>query len=100
MNKRGQFFLIAAVVIVGIIITLGTINISTKTSKNSNAAFYDLSKEINYESSRLIDYGVLNGQTFSTTNSSITSFVANYSVANPDTDMLLIYGNTSTLTIL
>ena len=100
MNKKGQFFLIAALVIAGIIITLGAINISTKKIPNEEKPFYDLSKEIDYESNQLIDYGVYESQTFSERNKSLVSFVSNYSAANPNTEMLLIYGNASLVTIL
>lgn len=92
MNKKGQFFLIAALVIVGIIITLSAVNISTKTPAKKNTAFYDLSKEIDYESSKLIDYGVYNKRE-SDTGKLITSLVANYSSTHPDTDFLFVYGN-------
>jgi len=100
MNKKGQFFLIAAVVIAGIIITLGVINISTKQVANEETSFYDLSKEIDYESSQLIDYGVYEAQTPQKISASVVSFVSNYSAANPDTEMLLVYGNKDILTVL
>lgn len=100
MNKKGQFFLIAAIVIVGIIITLSAINISTKTPAKENTAFYDLSKEIAFESNKLIDYGVYQYRGQTSPAPSVTSLVANYSAVNPDTDMLFIYGNRTALTIL
>ena len=99
MNKRGEFFLIAAVVIVGIIITLGAINISTKAPAKDNTAFYDLSREIDYESNKLIDYGVYKSKDPSAIGSSVLSFVANYSAANPDTDLLIVYGNKDNIQI-
>ena len=92
MNKRGQFFLIAAVIIAGIILTLGAINISTKKVIKDEKSFYDLSKEISYESNQLIDHGVYTGQS-DKINDSLISFVEEYSAINPGTDMLLIYGN-------
>ncbi|MEM4259217.1 MAG: hypothetical protein QXS38_00430 [Candidatus Pacearchaeota archaeon] len=100
MNKRGQFFLIAALIIVGVIITLTAINISTKPSLKEQTTLYDLSKEIDYESSKLIDYGVYAGQPQEQTAETIVSLVSNYSMANPDTDLLLIYGNKDSLTVL
>lgn len=90
MNKRGQFFLIAALVIAGIIITLTTINISTRTSDIKTTAIYDLSKEIDYESSSLIDYGVYNPNNIT---GYMNSLMANYSAANPNTDIVFVYGN-------
>lgn len=100
MNKKGQFFLIAAVVIAGIIITLGAINISTKQAAREEQPFYDLSKEIDYEASQLIDYGVSQKSSFSEINNSLVSFVSNYSAANPETDMIFIYGNKDSTVVL
>lgn len=97
MNKRGQFFLIAALVIAGIIITLTTINISTRTS-STNTAIYDLSKEIDYESSSLIDYGVFEGDS-SVINAKLEALIANYSAANPYTNITFLYGTKDSLTI-
>ena len=93
MNKKGQFFLIAAVVIVGILVTLSAINIYTRAPVKEDTAFYDLSREINYESNKLIDYGVYKADISSEINKSINALISNYSAANPDTDMLFVYGN-------
>ncbi len=100
MNKRGQFFLIAALVIAGIIITLSAVHITTQTPIREETTLYDLSKEIDYESSQLIDYGVYQENTMRQRGESILSFVRNYSAANPDTDILLAYGNCEALTVL
>ncbi len=100
MNKKGQFFLIAAVIIVGIIITISAINISTKPSAKEQTALYDLTDEIDYESSKLIDYGIYQEKSSEQTDSAILSLVQNYSMANPGTDLLLVYGNQSSLTVL
>src|SRR3989344_2736787 len=58
MNKRGQFFLIAAVVIAGILIGLGAVYVSLSSQKEDRIV-YDLTKEISYEASRVIDKGEL-----------------------------------------
>lgn len=99
MNKRGQFFLIAAVVIVVIIIALAKVNISTKAPKG-DSTIYDLSKEIDYESNQLIDSGIYRESAPGQINQSILSLVANYSAANPDTDIMVVYGNGNKLTAL
>jgi hypothetical protein len=92
MDKKGQFFLIAALVIVGIIATLAAVNFSTKTPKE-DVTIYDLSKEIDYESNQLIDYGVYKGAGSMEINSDVLALVGNYSSSNPDTDILVVYGN-------
>jgi hypothetical protein len=95
VNKRGQFFLIAALVIAGIIITLTTINISTKTSETKTTAVYDLSKEINYEEGSLIDYVVFQATSPSAISASVQALASNYSAENPSADLLIVYGNTT-----
>ena len=89
--------MIAAVIIVGVIVTLAAVNISTKTVKE-DTTIYDLSREIDYESSQLIDYGVYTSQTGTELNQNILGLVSNYSASNPDTDLLIVYGNEEAVT--
>ncbi len=57
MNKRGQFFLIAAIITIGVIISLAVI-INSATSSASQDSFYRRSDEVGFESKRVLDYGV------------------------------------------
>ena len=59
MKKRGQFYLIAAIIIVMVIIGLSSIT-NYITTKKKPGKFYDLGGELNEESSRVIDYGIYN----------------------------------------
>ena len=93
MNKKGQFFLIATVIIAGLIITLSTIYISTKTTKE-DATVYDLSKEINYESNQVIDKGVYKSENMSAYLEKLTTY---YAEISPGTDILVVSGNESTM---
>jgi len=95
MNKRGQFFLIAALIIVGVLITLSTINLSTKTANTNEAIIYDLSREANFEVNKLSDYGTVTGNNVQ---DKVTSLIANYSKENPDTDFTFVYGDEVSLT--
>jgi hypothetical protein len=57
MNKKGQFYLIAAIILVGLIVALSAaMNYSTKT--NSNEA-EEIAKELTIESSQVLDYDTL-----------------------------------------
>jgi len=89
MNKRGQFFLIAAFVIAGIILSLSTIYIAIR-SPPEETKVYDLSKEINEETAQIITQGTLEGGTF--ISGRIESLVASYSASYPDTEITAIYG--------
>ena len=45
MNKRGQFFLIAAIIIVGVVVGLASV-VNTVRVGGQNEAFYKLAEEI------------------------------------------------------
>ena len=57
--KTGQFYLIAAIIIVTVIIGLSTVTNYVLT-KNQPLKFYDLSSEVGEESSRVVDHGIYN----------------------------------------
>ena len=61
MQKRGQFFLIAALVITGIVLSLAAVYNYTIV-KQEDKQFYDLSSEIGLESGSILNYGVYNSQ--------------------------------------
>ena len=54
MHKRGQFFLIAALVVVGILVGL-SIAYTTVRTPREETQIYDLSEEIYYEGAQVID---------------------------------------------
>ena len=93
MEKRGQFFLIATVIIAGLLITLTTIYISTKTTKE-DTAIYDLSKEINYESNQVIDLGVFKSENVSGYLNNLTAY---YVAASSGTELLVVHGNATNM---
>lgn len=90
MGKKGQIFLIASLVIIGIILALGSIYVSTKTSPRESTQVLDLSKEIDFESNKIIDYGTYTGASIE---SNLTEIMAAYSAQNPGTDLTFIYSN-------
>jgi len=95
MDKKGQFFLIAAIVISLIVITLGTVYITKVSPKAPETRIYDLSEEIKMESNQVIDNGVFYSSSLSPqeTENRINQLIANYSQTNPDTDLVIVYGN-------
>jgi hypothetical protein len=64
MNKRGQFFLIAALIIIGIILSVSTVYNYT-SSNNQNTKASDISKELDFEANKVIDKGVFNSDSSS-----------------------------------
>ncbi len=62
MNKKGQVYIIAALIIVILIVGLGTIyNYAKAPAKETYV--YDLSKEIDFESSKVIEQGIITAGT-------------------------------------
>jgi hypothetical protein len=59
-NKRGQFFLIAAILIIAT--SVGFITISNHAIKINDQNFENLEQEIKIESEKIIDYGIFNGK--------------------------------------
>jgi hypothetical protein len=59
VNKKGQFFLVATIIIVGLVITLAvTFNYSTKTDSYQAE---EIAKELQIESAKVIDYDTMHG---------------------------------------
>ena len=91
MNKRGQFFLIAALVIVTTLIELSTVYIST-TSPNEDTQVFDISEEINQEAAQVIFNGYESGNTQDIDNN-IRDLVSFYAKTNPESDIAVYYGD-------
>ncbi|RMD67191.1 hypothetical protein D6817_02170 [Candidatus Pacearchaeota archaeon] len=99
MQKRGQFYLIAALVIVGIATALATIY-ARAGFERENTRVYDLSGEIDYESSQVFDRAAVHGEGLNTIEGNITE-IANYYVStNPGVDLLVLFGNETRLVAL
>lgn len=91
MHKKGQFFLIAALVIVGIVIGVSSTFIITKHAKTDTSVL-DLSNQIDFEGKKVVDYGVYSGNLASIP-SNVGSLIGNYSKNEPGTQIEVIYGS-------
>lgn len=92
MNKRGQFFLIAALVIIGILVGFSATYTSIEVPREDSFV-YDLSKEINYEAGTVIDSGIFNSLNAAEKNKRLNNLTDYYSEANLGTDFVIIYGD-------
>jgi hypothetical protein len=90
MNKRGQVFLMAALIIAGILISLVRISNESK-AREEPEAFFDLSDEISFETKRVLDYGVINADP--NVSGLASQLLSNYSEAIGNQDVAFIYGN-------
>lgn len=89
MNKRGQFFLLAAALFLSVIIGLTSI-VNSVSLGNENEYFYDLSKEIKYETNQVLDYGVFNSKDL---DSIIKDFLIKYKDYVAQDQIVFIYGD-------
>lgn len=99
-NKRGQFYIIAAVIIV--LALAGITSIRTYAIvKPEPRAIRDLGSELNEETSRIVDYGIYN--TSEDLNSLLddftdTEFAPYFLQKTGDTGIVFVYGNKTDLT--
>ncbi len=91
MNKRGQFFLIAALVIITLLISARAIY-NVASSSGEDVRTYDLSKEIVFEGAQVLDHGIYT-KNKEEIGKNIESLIANYSKANPESTILVLYGD-------
>jgi len=85
-NKRGQYYLIAAIIFIGIIFIL--ISVVNESRKETNTRVYELSKEMKIESSKVMEYYAYTG------NNQIENFTKKYSeYAGQEINIYFITGN-------
>ena len=99
MQKRGQFFLIAALVIIAILIGITTIY-NVVNAAEEDQTVYDLTNEIDFESVQLLDNGIFNERTENQINQHVKSLMDNYASSNPESDLITIYGDFDQVSIL
>lgn len=99
MNKRGQFYLIAAFVIIGLIVGASTVYIFTRTSKEGTT-IEDLHSEITLEVREITNSGVFNEVDNIELDNRLEDLIEYYSGVNPNTDFFFVHGGKTTLTFL
>ena len=96
-NKNAQFYLVAAIIIVIVIVGLSTIT-NYVITKKSPVKLYDLSQELGEEGARVIDYGSYKKEEIPPIIESFTNNFADYAgEQEADIEMVFIYGNESSL---
>ena len=97
MNRRAQFFLLAAVIISAVVISLGiTANRATVNREPGN--FYDFSYEVKRETGAVLDYEIYKGID---PNVELEDFVNLFALdirdKNPEANFLFLYGNNESM---
>ena len=91
-GKRGQFYLLGAIIIVVVIIGFATIQNYTK--KQSSLRLYDLKEELGIESAKVLDYGTFNIDDSQSRRNLIEDFSEKYIVYTGEgRDIYLLFGN-------
>ena len=90
LNKRGQFFLIAALIIITIIFSFSIVYISAGAPTSETEITNSIAKDIKYESVQLINQGVHQGSDYNSISYNLTNFTYYYSKAYPMHNMTFI----------
>ncbi|PIN93783.1 hypothetical protein COU54_01990 [Candidatus Pacearchaeota archaeon CG10_big_fil_rev_8_21_14_0_10_31_24] len=92
MNKTGQFFLIAALIISGIIIGFGTIY-NTSQVEQSDAQVLEFTEELHSELQQVQDTGTFKGKSDEEIQQEMDTLLEYYQKQNPDSEFVIIFGN-------
>jgi len=96
MKKRGQFFLVAALVIIAVVASFATVYNNVKVSKQ-DVSVYDLSKDIKYEGLQYLTSSSYYASSPGEIRDYLEQLVLSYSNSYPDTNIIIIYGNLTTV---
>ncbi len=98
-NHKGQFYLIAAVIIITVIV--GFITISNYSKKRTSVKLYDLGEELGIESQNVLDYGTFTyPDDEEGMNALWESFIENYKdYAGGGKDLYFIFGDSGSLQV-
>ncbi|MEJ2267910.1 MAG: hypothetical protein P8X70_02450 [Nanoarchaeota archaeon] len=91
-NRKGQFYLIAAIIIIAIII--GFAAVSNYAKKKEVIKLYDLGEELGIESENVLDFGTYNEYSEEDMEDLLTEFVQSYSsYATEGKNLYFLFGN-------
>ena len=92
MNKRGQFFLLAAVVISVVVISLGATT-NRAIVKKEPGNFYDFSYEVKRETGEVLDYEIYSNIDGGSLDEFVQMLAAEIRDRDADANFMFIYGN-------
>ena len=79
-GKNGQFYLIAAIVIISVLV--GFTSVSNYSKKKTNEEINDLRDELQIETAQIVEYGINGGETFEEINVNYLNEIAEYYVTS------------------
>lgn len=97
-KKRGQFFLLAAVILSVFIFSLA-FTVNEVVAQSRNVVFSDYAEGIERESNYILDYQVYSGVSFNDMEDFISVIEADFKDREEDGNFMFIYGNSSLMKI-
>lgn len=98
MMKRGQFYLIAAIIIIVVLFGLtGVTNYLVK--KPDLVRYYDISRQLNLESESVVNYGIANNAEIDTLLQEFTQNYGQYLGEGEQANLYFIYGDEKSVTV-
>lgn len=98
-QKRGQFYLIGAIIIIAAII--GFAAISNYLEKKESIKLYDLGEELGIESENVLDFGTYNEFDESEIETLLTNFIESYAeYIEEGIEIYFIFGNPENITVI
>ena len=94
-NRRGQFFIIMSVIIIGLVAGLATITNSVQ--KQDFVSFNYVKEELKFESEKVVDYGIANNQDLKVL---LTDFTQDYSQYSNADKFYYVFGTQSEITFV
>ena len=99
LNKRGQFYLIAAMIIIVVILSFAAI--SNYSKRKEYAKLYNLGEELGIESQNILDFGTYNELDETQMAELLENFIQSYiDYAGEEKNLYFIFGNIDSITIV
>jgi hypothetical protein len=96
MKKTGQFYLLAAIVIIAVII--GFVGVTNYAKNKGDVRVYDLKDELNIENAYVMHYGTYNSYSDTEYNALLENFTKTYSDFSGDQkNLYFVFGNKDTI---
>lgn len=98
MNKKGQFYLAAAIIIIAVII--GLAGVTNYLRKTDSVKIYDLKDELGIEGTEVLDHGIYNEYNNTEVNNLLKDFTGKYSdYIQKGFSLYFVFGNKDQLVI-
>ncbi|MGD9275602.1 MAG: hypothetical protein PVJ67_00345 [Candidatus Pacearchaeota archaeon] len=99
MEKRGQFYLMAALVIIVLIIGFAAVSNYSRTQEYTRA--YDIGQELEIESAQVLSYGIYNENIgIEQMENLLDGFIEEYSKIGNLQELYFIFGNAQNITFM